>query len=107
MNSQSPTASSLLSFASLHISGTDEMGIVSDISNIIAKDVGTQMRAINIESEKGAFEGKLQILVYDLDHLEFLVNKLKKVKGVISVTNKLPYFFFPQHNVEGLLFSWP
>lgn len=72
--------------ATLHISGTDEMGIVSEISHIIAKDIGTQMRSINIESNKGIFEGKLQVLVYNLDHLEFLINKLRKVKGVISVS---------------------
>lgn len=70
----------------LHISGMDEIGIVSEISHIIAKDIGTQMRSINIESDKGKFEGKLQVLVHDLDHLEFLVQKLKKAKGVISVT---------------------
>ncbi len=72
--------------ATLYISGTDELGIVSEISHIIAKDVGTQMRSINIESERGNFEGILKVLVYNLDHLEFLIHKLKKVKGVISVT---------------------
>ncbi len=71
---------------SLHISGLDEEGIVSEITHIIAKDLGTQMRSINIESDKGKFEGKLKILVYSLDHLEFLIQKLKKAKGVISVT---------------------
>jgi GTP pyrophosphokinase len=71
---------------SLHISGTDEVGIISEITHIIAKDVGTQMRAINISSDKGNFEGVLQILVYNLDHLEFLIHKLKKVNGVISVS---------------------
>jgi GTP pyrophosphokinase len=71
---------------SLYISGVDEEGIVSEITHIIAKDLGTQMRSINIESDKGKFEGKLKILVYSLDHLEFLIQKLKKAKGVISVT---------------------
>ncbi len=70
----------------LHISGVDEVGIVSEISHIIAKDVGTQMRSINIESDKGNFEGVLKVSVYSLDHLEFLINKLNNVKGVISVT---------------------
>ena len=70
----------------LFVSGTDELGIVSEISHIIAKDIGTQMRSINIESDKGQFEGILKILVYNLDHLEFLIHKLEKVKGVISVT---------------------
>ena len=72
--------------ATLYVSGTDELGIVSEISHIIAKDIGTQMRSINIESDKGNFEGVLKVLVYNLDHLEFLIHKLKKVKGVISVT---------------------
>jgi GTP pyrophosphokinase len=72
--------------ATLYISGTDELGIVSEISHIIAKDIGTQMRSINIESDKGNFEGILKVLVYNLDHLEFLIHKIKKVKGVISVT---------------------
>lgn len=72
--------------ATLYVSGTDELGIVSEISHIIAKDIGTQMRSINIESDKGNFEGILKVLVYNLDHLEFLIHKLKKVKGIISVT---------------------
>jgi len=78
------TKSSFLT--TLHISGVDGMGIISEISHIIAKDIGTQMRSININSDKGKFEGKLQILVYNLDHLEFLIHKLKKVRGVVAVT---------------------
>ena len=70
----------------LHISGVDEVGIVSEISHIITKDIGTQMRSINVESDKGNFEGVLKVSVYSLDHLEFLINKLNEVKGVISVT---------------------
>lgn len=70
----------------LHISGIDEMGIVTEITHIIAKDVGVQMRSINIESDKGNFEGILKVLVYNLDHLDFLIHKLKKIKGVVSVT---------------------
>jgi GTP pyrophosphokinase len=70
----------------LHISGIDEEGIVSRITHIISKDIGTQMRSINIETDKGKFEGKLKLLVYSLEHLEFLIQKLKKAKGVTSVT---------------------
>lgn len=80
------TSSKSSFLTTLHISGIDEAGIVSEISHIIAKDIGTQMRSINVESDKGKFEGKLQVLVHNLDHLEFLVHKLKKVKGITSVT---------------------
>ncbi|WP_167608457.1 RelA/SpoT family protein [Maribellus sediminis] len=70
----------------LHISGTDEIGIVSDISHIISKDVGSHMRSINIESDKGHFEGRMQIFVNSLEHLEFLIQRLQNVKGITSVT---------------------
>jgi GTP pyrophosphokinase len=80
------TASPGAFITTLYISGTDERGIVSEISHIIAKDTGAQLRSINIGSEKGKFEGALKISVYNIDHLEFLIHKMKKVKGVISVT---------------------
>ena len=51
------------------------------------------MRSINIESDKGNFEGVLKVLVYNLDHLEFLIHKLKKVKGVTSVAVVKNKFF--------------
>jgi GTP diphosphokinase / guanosine-3',5'-bis(diphosphate) 3'-diphosphatase len=69
-----------------HISGTDEAGIVSEISHIIAKDTGAKLRSINIDTNRGKFEGILKISVHNLDHLEFLIHKMKKVKGVVSVT---------------------
>lgn len=70
----------------LHISGIDEMGIVNEITHIIGKDMGVQMRSINIESDKGKFEGILKVLVYNVEHLDFLIHKLKKIKAVVSVT---------------------
>ena len=70
----------------LHISGMDGSEILTEITRVIAKDIGTQMRSVNIGTDKGKFEGVLKILVYDLNHLEFVINRLKKIKGVTSVT---------------------
>lgn len=70
----------------IHISGTDQVGVVSEISHIIAKDTGAQLRSINIETDRGKFEGALKISVYNTNHLEFLIHKINKVKGVTSVT---------------------
>jgi GTP pyrophosphokinase len=72
--------------ASLHISGSDRADIMTDISRIIAKDIGVQMRSIAINSEDKEFDGTLRIYVNDLEHLDFLVQKLKNIKGVQSVT---------------------
>jgi GTP diphosphokinase / guanosine-3',5'-bis(diphosphate) 3'-diphosphatase len=70
----------------LYISGTDSIDIVSEISHVIAKDFGVQMRAINIESDRGEFKGILKIWVHNVDHLDFLMHKLKNMKGILSVS---------------------
>ncbi len=80
------TASPGAFLTTLHISGVDEAGIVSEVSHIIAKDTGAKLRSLNIDSHRGKFEGVLKLSVYNTDHLEFLIHKMKKVKGVISVT---------------------
>jgi GTP pyrophosphokinase len=72
--------------ATIHISGTDEFSIVSDITNIISKDVGVKMSSISVNSENGVFEGTLRVFVYDLEHLNFLLQKLANIKGVVSVS---------------------
>ena len=72
--------------ATLYISGAGHEGILSEISHIIAKDAGLQMRSVNIESDKGQFEGVLKVLVYNLEHLDFLIHKIKDINGVVSVT---------------------
>ncbi|MBA4408828.1 MAG: RelA/SpoT family protein [Odoribacter sp.] len=72
--------------ATIRISGTDELGIVGQISHVISKDVAVQMRSINIDSNNGAFDGTLRVFVNGLEHLDFLMNKLKSINGVIAVS---------------------
>ena len=72
--------------ATVKISGTDEVGIVSKISFVISKDIGVQMRSINIDSTNGVFDGTLRVYVNNLEHLDFLIRKLQSIKGVLSVT---------------------
>lgn len=72
--------------ATIRISGTDEVGIVEQISHVLAKDIGVQMRSINIENNNGDFEGVLRVFVNGIDHLEFLMNKLRAINGVVFVS---------------------
>jgi GTP diphosphokinase / guanosine-3',5'-bis(diphosphate) 3'-diphosphatase len=70
----------------LHITGTDDPAITSEISHIIAKDTGAHLRSLNIDTDKGKFDGVMKLTVYNTSHLDFLMHKMKKVKGIISVT---------------------
>ena len=72
--------------ATIRIAGTDEVGIVGQISHVISKDIGVQMRSINIDTNNGDFDGTLRVFVNGLEHLDFLMNKLRSINGVISVS---------------------
>ncbi len=71
--------------ARLQITGIDDIGIVSNISEVISKDLKVNMRSLQMESSDGLFEGTIQIYVRDTAHLDILTKKLAKVKGVNSV----------------------
>ncbi len=69
----------------LQITGMDDLGIVSNISDVISKDLQVNMRSISIDSNDGMFEGTITLFVKDTQHLEALIRKLKKVKGVNAI----------------------
>ncbi|MGQ1911246.1 RelA/SpoT family protein [Marinifilum sp. RC60d5] len=72
--------------AVLHIMGDDELGMMSSISEVITKDLRVQMRSISVESNGGVFEGNLTVVVSNIDHLNTLIVKLKRIKGVHRVS---------------------
>jgi GTP pyrophosphokinase len=69
----------------LHVTGMDDLGIVSNISDVISKELQVNMRSISIDSNDGMFEGSITLFVRDTKHLDALIRKLKKVKGVLNV----------------------
>lgn len=69
----------------LRIVGNDDIGIVSNITNIISKEDKLTMRSINIDSHDGLFSGNIEVLVEDAGKTEALVKKLRAVKGVRQV----------------------
>lgn len=76
----------LISFlAGIKITGTDELGIVNNITKVISSENNVNMRSINFDTEDGIFEGTIMVYVHDTKHLSHLLDKLKKVKGVRRV----------------------
>jgi GTP diphosphokinase / guanosine-3',5'-bis(diphosphate) 3'-diphosphatase len=71
--------------AALRIVGEDRVGIVSDITTVISKNLKTNIRSITIESEDGIFEGTVVIYVSDLEHLRRLLERLKRIEGIHGV----------------------
>ena len=70
----------------LRVVGTDDIGIVNNLTSIISKEEKLKLRSISIDSNDGLFGGNLEVMLEDTSKLEALIKKLKSVKGVINVT---------------------
>lgn len=69
----------------LKIIGNDDIGIVNNITSVIAKEEKIMMRSINIDSHDGLFSGNLEIKVEDNTKLNLLIKKLRTIKGVKQI----------------------
>jgi GTP pyrophosphokinase len=72
--------------AGIKINGIDDVGVVNRVTKVISNELKVNMRSINIDSNDGLFEGTIMLFLHDTGHLTKLMNKLKKVPGIIRVT---------------------
>ena len=70
----------------LRVIGTDDIGIVNNLTSIISKDEKLVLRSIYIDSHVGLFSGNLVVMVDDTSRLDGLIKKLRTVKGVKQVS---------------------
>jgi GTP diphosphokinase / guanosine-3',5'-bis(diphosphate) 3'-diphosphatase len=75
----------LVFLAGIRIKGTDRVGLVNDLTKIISNSLKVNMRSITLDSQDGVFDGKIMVFVNDTSHLEKLIQRLLKVKGVLLV----------------------
>ena len=71
---------------SLRITGMDEAGLLGQITDIISKDLKVTIRSINMNSYSELFDGTFKILIKDTKHLEGLIQRIQKIKGISKVT---------------------
>ena len=69
----------------LKITGKDESGIVTKLTEVIGKDSHANLRAISINSGEGLFDGQLTVLIDNTENLEQLIFRLKRITGVQEV----------------------
>jgi GTP pyrophosphokinase len=70
----------------LQVVGNDDIGIVSNITNLISKESHAVMRSINIDSNDGLFKGTITVQVDETKSLDSLIKKLHNIKGVKRVS---------------------
>ncbi len=71
--------------ATVEIYGVDRPSIILDLTKIITADFSINMRAISVQSHDGIFEGSISLYVQDIDSLNMLLDKIRKIKGIERV----------------------
>lgn len=65
--------------------GEDRVGMINDLTDVLSKSLGTNMKSINVSSDSGMFEGIITVYVNNITHLNKIMKRLEKVEGVKNV----------------------
>jgi len=68
--------------AAIYISGEDRTGMLNDISHAISTYQNTNIRAVKIDVKGKMFDGTILINVKNKEHLERVIEKLRKINGI-------------------------
>ena len=71
--------------AGIRLKGSDRVGIVNDVTRIISTSLKVNMRSITVDANDGFFEGQIMVFVNDTAHLTKMIQRLRKVNGVLLV----------------------
>jgi len=71
--------------AGILVKGEDSPGILNEIAHAIVSFENTNIKSININTSDSMFEGSVMLYVDNLEHLNRLIDKLKKVRGIYLV----------------------
>jgi GTP diphosphokinase / guanosine-3',5'-bis(diphosphate) 3'-diphosphatase len=68
--------------SAIRVNGTDRIGIMNEISQIISNDMKCNMLSLKIDTKKGSFSGIIKLSVKNSNSLQDLIQKISQVSGV-------------------------
>ena len=70
----------------IKVVGTDSIGIVGEITDVISKDFKVNMQSFSVKTDKGLFEAKVKVQIKNHEHLDQLLHKLMNIKEVTKAS---------------------
>jgi len=70
----------------IQLTGIDNVGLISEITEIISTHMNVNMRNLNFSTEGGTFTGRITVVVKNNNILQKLIENLKLVNGIDKVT---------------------
>ncbi|GAB6982303.1 RelA/SpoT family protein [Prevotella dentasini] len=71
--------------ATIEIHGIDRKGMLHDVADVISDKLGVNICKITISSDKGIFEGSLELRVHDREDASVIVESLRKIEDMQEV----------------------
>jgi GTP pyrophosphokinase len=65
--------------------GIDNVGLLNELTTIISDLEKVNMKSLKFDSKDGVFEGSIMLYVYDKEHLDHLIQKLRNIEGIEKV----------------------
>ena len=72
----------LLFPANIYIKGLDRLGLLNQITQVISHLLNVNIRKLEIESNEGLFEGKIQVYVHDTTDVQKIMDNLKSITDI-------------------------
>ncbi|TPV32877.1 bifunctional (p)ppGpp synthetase/guanosine-3',5'-bis(diphosphate) 3'-pyrophosphohydrolase [Paucihalobacter ruber] len=69
----------------IELSGIDNLGLVNEITKLISQNMHVNMKNLSFESDSGVFNGKITVVVKNINMLKTLIDNLKKINGIDKV----------------------
>ena len=70
----------------IKFSGFDNIGLLSVLTDIISRQFEINMKSINVASKDGAFSGSIVVNIYDTEHLDKLIERIRELDGIDHVS---------------------
>lgn len=68
------------------LTGIDNLGLVSQITEMISKNMHVNIKHISFSTDGGTFKGKITVVVKNIAILKRLIGNLKQINGIHKVT---------------------
>ncbi|MCJ7466768.1 MAG: RelA/SpoT family protein [Maribacter sp.] len=70
----------------IQLTGIDNLGLVSQITELISNNMHVNMRNLNFSTDGGTFTGRITVVVKNIGILKKLINNLKQINGIDKVS---------------------
>lgn len=72
--------------ASVELRGIDRKGMTKEVAMVISDDLDVNMRSVSMMADDGIFSGRIDVRVHDKSQLTALIDKLRDIDGIQSVS---------------------